>query len=181
MIEPTSVIDYWYRDEVRKYWFKSTPEFDQQLSDRFFPSWQQALAGDYDHWMESADGCLALCILLDQIPRNIFRGKEKSYSSDAKAVAVCKQAIASGLHESLSVEKSQFLYMPLMHSEALEDQDLAIEMFAGAGLTEQSKFAVHHRDIVARFGRFPHRNERLGRTSTATELEYLQSKAAFKG
>jgi len=178
------IVDFWYDADIRKHWFKATPEFDQQLtslSSLFKSSWQRALEGEYDGWMDSATGCLALCILLDQIPRNIFRGSPKSFSSDDKALMVCKHAIETGLHKSLSSNESRFLYMPLMHSEVLADQDLSIQMFAEAELEEQSRFAHHHRDIIEKFGRFPHRNEKLGRVSTEPELEYLESKSAFKG
>lgn len=181
MTTATELIEYWYADSTRKYWFKATEDFDQHLAAKFSQQWQQALDGQYDEWLNSASGCLALCILLDQIPRNIFRGSAKAYASDEKARAVCKHAIATGLNSSLSPDHSRFLYMPLMHSEVLADQDLSIRMFAEAGLPKQSKFAHHHRAIIAEYGRFPHRNEKLGRISNDLEIAYLQSKSGFKG
>lgn len=181
MTEPEELIDFWYADDARKRWFKSTAEFDQHLATKYSQMWQHALDGLYDDWTNNAKGCLALCILLDQIPRNIFRGSAKAYASDARAREICKHAIDTGVNAALSEDESRFLYMPLMHSEVLADQDLSIQMFAEAGLAQQSKFAHHHRDIIEKFGRFPHRNEKLGRVSSAAELRYLQSKSAFKG
>ncbi len=181
MISAPELVDFWYDENTRKYWFKATAEFDQELTQKFSKIWPHALAGKHDEWMNSATGCLALCILLDQIPRNIFRRSAKAYASDEKAVAVCKHAIESGSNKSLSTDHSRFLYMPLMHSEVLADQDLSIKMFAEAGLEQQSRYAYHHRDIIKNFGRFPHRNEILGRVSSAAEITYLQSNTAFKG
>jgi len=116
MITASELIDYWYAEDTRKLWFKPSDEFDQKLRTKFAHPWQQALDGQHDFWMNNASGCLALCILLDQIPRNIFRGRAKAFASDEKAVAVCKHTIKSGLYSSLSMDHSRFLYMPLMHS-----------------------------------------------------------------
>lgn len=181
MIDVEEIIEFWYAESTRKRWFNSTAEFDQSLATKYSDVWQQALDGQYDDSMQSASGCLALCILLDQIPRNIFRGDAKAYASDEKARAVCKHAIETGLNKALTADQSRFLYMPLMHSEALADQDLSIQMFAEAGLAQQSEFAHHHRGIIEKFGRFPHRNEKLGRISSKEEIAYLRSKSAFKG
>lgn len=180
-MNPASLIDYWYSPATRKRWFKSTQEFDQTLHQQYHAWWQTAVDGELDSWLEDSRGCLGLSILLDQIPRNIFRGTANAFASDQQAVTVCKHAIDSRLHLQLNTDESRFLYMPLMHSESLVDQYLSVQMFAVAGLKEQSAFAHHHLDIVQRFGRFPHRNELLGRESAPDELAYLQSKEAFRG
>lgn len=178
---PDEVITFWHVPETRKRWFKSTPEFDQLLKDKFEPLLKSAIAGQLDDWRDSATGCLALCILLDQVPRNIYRGKSTAFATDEHAVEVCKHAIDTNLYRELDADRSRFLFMPLMHSEDLDDQQLSIEMFAEAGLEEQSEFANHHSQIIKKFGRFPHRNQVLGRESSAAELEYLNSDSAFDG
>lgn len=178
---PEAVITFWYADETRKRWFKSTPKFDQLLKDKFEALLQSAIAGELDTWRDSAAGCLALCILLDQVPRNIYRGNRRAFATDQHAVEVCKHAIDSNLYQQLDADHSRFLFMPLMHSENLQDQQLSIAMFAKAGLQEQSEYAHHHASIIEKHGRFPHRNAVLGRESSPAELAYLSSDGAFSG
>ncbi|MDH3535053.1 MAG: DUF924 domain-containing protein [Gammaproteobacteria bacterium] len=175
------IIDFWFSDETRKLWFNSTPEFDQLLRARYLETWEQAGRGEIDHWMQSADGCVALVIVLDQFPLNMFRGDAQAFATEDRSRDVARFAIERGFDESLSADKKGFLYMPFMHSENLEDQDLSLRLFDQPGLESSLRFAHHHHDIVARFGRFPHRNASLGRTSTAAEIEYLNSKQAFTG
>ena len=178
---PQHVIDFWFADETRKLWFNSTPAFDRQLRDAFEKTWEQACRGELDHWMQSADGCLALAIVLDQFPLNMFRDSAKSYASEAQSREVARVALESGYDAELDADKKAFLYMPFMHSEDLADQELALKLFDQPGLESNLRFARHHHDIVARFGRFPHRNAALGRDSSAAETEYLNSKQAFTG
>jgi len=178
---PQSIVDFWFSDAVRPLWFKSTAEFDNQLRDRFGMVWQDAAAGKLDSWAESAEGALALVILLDQIPLNIYRGKARSFSTEAKAREIAERAIDKGWDTTLPDEQKAFLYMPFMHSETLADQDQAVALYQAAGLEDNLKFAQHHQDIIQRFGRFPHRNEILGRDSTEAEEAYLASDEAFHG
>jgi len=178
---PREIIDFWFSEEVRKLWFNSTPEFDAQLRERYLALWEQAVRGELDHWRQSAEGCLALAILLDQFPLNMFRGDARCFSSEALSRDVARDAIDAGFDQQLAAEQIAFLYMPFMHSEALADQQLALELFDQEGLEGNHRFAKHHYDIVARFGRFPHRNKILGRNSSDAELEYLNSKEAFTG
>ena len=178
---PQSIIDFWFSDAVRPLWFKSTAEFDNQLRDRFGVLWQDAATGKLDSWDESAEGALALVILLDQIPLNIYRGKARSFSTEAKAREIAERAINKGWDTTLPDEQKAFLYMPYMHSETLADQDQAVALYQSAGLEYNLKFAQHHQDIIRRFGRFPHRNEILGRESTDAEQAYLASDEAFHG
>jgi uncharacterized protein (DUF924 family) len=132
------------------------------------------VSGDFDHWRETAAGCVALCILLDQAPRNLFRGDPRSFASDAAARAVTRHALARGLDRDLPQEQRAFLYLPLEHSENLADQEACVRLFAGLDENPDGlDYAVRHRDIIARFGRFPHRNAVLGRTSTPEETEFL--------
>ena len=183
MIEPVwrEVLDFWYSDAMRPCWFKSTPELDADIRNRFELLWQQAAAGELDTWQDTPEGALALAIVLDQFPLNMYRGRPESFSTEQKAVAVAKMAIRRGLDEQIATDRRVFLYMPLMHSEHLDDQDISVQSFAKAGLTDNLRWAEHHRDIVRRFGRFPHRNAILGRISTQAELDYLASPQAFKG
>ena len=178
---PQSIVAYWFSAPVRPLWFKSTKAFDNQLRERFESVWQQAAAGKLDSWAQNAEGALALVILLDQIPLNIFRGEARSFSTEAKARDITGHAINKGWDAALSNEQKAFLYMPLMHSENLADQDLSVALYEAAGLEYNLKFAKHHRDIVRRFGRFPHRNDILGRQSNAAEKAYLASDEAFHG
>lgn len=179
--EINDLIDYWYSEDIAKYWFNSTEIIDSQIRQRYESLWQAAKDGELDHWMESAQGCLALIIILDQLPLNMFRGMAKSFSTELQAIKVAHHAIEKGFDKIISKQQLAFLYMPLMHSEKLDDQDLSVRCFELAGLDENAKFAMHHRDIVRRFGRFPHRNEVLGRESSEQELTYLSSSDAFTG
>lgn len=178
---PQEIIDFWFADATSKHWFDSTPEFDRLLGERFRDTWERARRGELDHWMESAEGCLALTIVLDQFPLNMFRGEADGYSTEARSREVARAAIEQGFDSDLEASQKAFLYMPFMHSERLADQDFAIRLFDQPGLESNLRFARHHRDIVARFGRFPHRNAALGRDSTEAEIEYLNSKQAFTG
>ncbi len=178
---PHEIVDYWFSEPVAKLWFKSTPQFDRQLRDSYETLWQRARDGELEHWRDSAIGCLALVILLDQLPLNMFRGEARCYSTEAASIEVARHALAQGFDRELEGKQRAFLYMPFMHSEALEDQELALQLFDQPGLEDNLRFARHHHDIVQRFGRFPHRNEALGRVNTPAENEYLQSKEAFTG
>lgn len=176
-----ALVDFWFSEEASKYWFRATKAFDQQLLERYGDSWQQAKQGELDHWSETATGSLALVILLDQIPLNIFRGKPESFSTEAKSIVVARTAVDRGLDRELPQRQKLFLYMPFMHSENLADQTLALKLFDQPGLEDNLQFSKHHYGIVEQFGRFPHRNEILGRQSSSQEIEYLHSKQAFKG
>ena len=176
---PVDVIDFWFSDQCRECWFNSTPESDQRIRDRFETSWQQARDGELDDWEQSPAGALALVIMLDQFPLNMFRDQPESFSTEAQSREVSGRAIKSGLDQQLSDEQKVFLYMPWMHSESLQDQDHVLELFEQAGLMDNHKWAMHHRAIVERFGRFPHRNAILGRDSTQEEIEWLASPDGF--
>lgn len=178
---PQSILEFWFSDKVQPLWFQSTPEFDAELRERFETVWQQAAAGKLDGWAETPEGALALVILLDQIPLNIFRGDALCFSTEAKSRNITNLAVERKLDADLTDEQKAFLYMPLMHSESMDDQDKSVGLYEAAGLADNLKFAQHHRDIVRRFGRFPHRNKILGRQSTEAEQAYLESDEAFHG
>lgn len=181
MITPSEILDFWYAEAMRSKWFASTPQLDATIKEKYARVWEAAIRGELDTWLDTPEGCLALAIILDQFPLNMFRATAKSFSSEHQAIAVAKYAIGQGYDQMIERAQVAFLYMPLMHSENLADQDLCVRLFAAAGLENNLRFAQHHRKIVRRFGRFPHRNAILGRPSTAEELDYLNSKEAFHG
>ncbi len=178
---PQEIIDFWFADDIRKLWFNSTPEFDRMLCERFEDTLKQAGRNELDHWMENAQGCLALVIVLDQFPLNMYRGSALGFATEAQSRDVARVAIDKGFARMLSIEQQAFLYMPFMHSEDMADQGLALELFDQPGMESNLRFARHHYAIVETFGRFPHRNAALGRVSSAAEIEYLNSGEAFTG
>jgi uncharacterized protein (DUF924 family) len=177
--DPQDILDFWFSLRVSPLWFASTADLDAEIRARYEPLWQRACRGELDTWMESAEGALALVILLDQFPLNMFRGQAAAFASEGRAVAASKRAVAQGFHHGLAEPQRLFLFMPLMHSEHPQDQDLSLRLFEEAGM--DTRWPRHHRDLVRRFGRFPHRNAILGRPSTPGELDYLASDQAFKG
>jgi uncharacterized protein (DUF924 family) len=145
-----------------------------------FGLWHEAAAGKLSSWEASDDGALALTIVLDQFPRNMFRGDVRTFATDAMAREVATRAIARGADARIDPGLLEFLYMPFMHSELLADQLRCVELFSKTSNTEQQKYAEHHADIVRRFGRFPHRNQILGRVTTAEEQAFLDG-GGFSG
>lgn len=180
-MKPADILDYWYSDKMRKHWFASTESLDEEIRNNYQASWQMAADGNLKHWNTSPEGCLALSIILDQLPLNMFRNTAKSFSTEQLAIETTRHAISMGFDDNIEKDKRAFLYMPLMHSENMDDQDLSVQMFKKSNLKENLRFAEHHRKIISTYGRFPHRNQILGRTSTAAEINYLNSDQAFKG
>jgi uncharacterized protein (DUF924 family) len=170
MHSPDEILQEWLHDPAR--WWKADPAFDQYLARTYREDIEAALRGELDGWANTLRGALALVILLDQLARNIYRGTRRMYDGDEKAVATCLRVIDAGHDESLSKAERQFLYMPLMHSEALAMQKRSLEKFSDLG--EGLDYARQHADIVFRFGRFPHRNAILGRESTPEEIKFLK-------
>lgn len=175
----TDVLDYWYSPSIAGHWFASTPSLDAEIRRRYAGLWRQAAAGQLDAWRDTPQGALALVIVLDQFPLNMYRGRSEAFSSERTAVAVARDAIQRNFHLELAPDQRLFLFMPLMHSENLADQDLSVALFREANM--ETRWPEHHRAIVRRFGRFPHRNAILGRQSTVEELAYLASDEAFRG
>lgn len=175
------LLDFWFSARISKHWFSSTPRLDDEIRVRYEDLWKRAVSGELDGWADTPEGSLALAIVLDQLPLNMFRGKPAAFSSERQAVALAKQAVARGYDKQVPSGRVLFLYLPLMHSENLDDQDQSVSLFREARLAANLHFAEHHRVIVRRFGRFPHRNAILGRESTPEELAYLASDGAFTG
>ncbi len=169
------ILQFWFSDEVQPFWFNSTAAFDDELKQNYEKIWGLARTGMYDHWGQEADGALALVIILDQFPLNMFREDARQYSTEAHARQIARAAIDSGLDMELSDNQTSFIYLPFMHSESIEDQDYAVSLYEKAGLSSNLEYARHHRSVVMRFNRFPHRNEVLGRKSSEEEVEYLKN------
>jgi uncharacterized protein (DUF924 family) len=171
-VTPAGILAFW-RDAGPKRWYTPDEAFDAEVRRRFFSLWQRATAGELSSWEASDDGALALVIVLDQFPRNMFRGDARTYASDAEAREVAHRAIDRGVDARIDPALREFLYLPFMHSEHLADQLRCIELSRAAGHTESLKWAEHHAEIIRRFGRFPHRNHILGRATTPEEQAFL--------
>jgi len=176
---PSDVTGFW-REAGPDKWFKRDAAFDAALRERFEAAHHAAARGDYDGWRESAEGALALLILLDQVPRNIYRGSPHAFATDPKARQVAGRAIEAGFDMQTDAELRPFFYLPFEHSEDPADQDRAVALCAERADAETLKWARLHRDIVHRFGRFPHRNAVLCRTTTAEEQAFLDE-GGFSG
>jgi uncharacterized protein (DUF924 family) len=171
-----SVIEFWFNEISPKQWWTKSDEFDQLIRQRFQFVCEDTRDGKYLDWRNTAQSCLARIIVLDQLPRNMFRDKPESFRTDALALAATKHALSLGFDSGMPSNHKAFLYMPFMHSEALDDQATAIELFTAAGpdLAENLKSSHRHKAIIDQFGRFPHRNQILGRASSQAELEFLK-------
>lgn len=176
---PNDVIGFWHQAGPAK-WFKKVAAFDEAIRLKFEPAHHAAARGEYDAWAGSPDGALALLILLDQFPRNLYRNSAHAFATDPKARAIAMAAIGKGFDRQVDPALRLFVYLPLQHSEDLTDQDYGLALYAEAGDEENLKWASIHREIIARFGRFPHRNPALGRVTTAEEQEFLD-KGGFAG
>lgn len=181
MATPKEIIDFWFSEPMNKHWFFSTPMIDALIKTRFENLWNQARDGKLSEWMDTPEGCLALTIALDQFPLNIYRDDSRSFETEEQSRDVARHAIKNGFDQKISKVELTFLYMPFMHSEDLSDQDYSVTLFEKASLKESLSFAKSHREIIRAYGRFPHRNRILGRTSSKAEILYLKSKGAFLG
>jgi uncharacterized protein (DUF924 family) len=183
--KPREILDFWFGreseegyGEFREVWFTKDPEFDREVRDRFEGAYEKAAAGRLEHWKDEAQSCLALIILLDQFTRNMFRGDPKTYATDDKAREAARHAVEHAYDRELTPYGRLFVYLPFEHSEDLEDQRFSVELFRGLaaemGAEDLLGYAVRHLEIIERFGRFPHRNEILGRATTPEEAEFLR-------
>ena len=175
LLTPSAVVAFWKEAGPDK-WYAKDEAFDALFRHRFQAAHWGAAARRYDHWMETAEGALALMIVLDQYPRNSFRGSAHQFATDALALAFAKQAVARGYLDQVELEMRQFFLTPYEHSETLADHDALralLDEGLGAELEDVDRFAVIHRDIIVRFGRFPHRNAALGRVTMVEEQAFL--------
>jgi uncharacterized protein (DUF924 family) len=167
------IVSFWRQAGPDK-WFEADEDFDRTIRSRFLAIHEAAARGELAAFEESAEGALALLILLDQFSRNMFRNSARAFATDHMARAKADRALARGFDQETEVTMRQFFYLPFMHSELLADQDRSLRLYEALGDPEQLKFAVTHRDIIAKFGRFPHRNRVLGRETTPAEREFLE-------
>ncbi|BBL78506.1 membrane protein [Rubrobacter xylanophilus] len=175
------VLDLWFGGEpvFRERWFRKDPAFDAEIRNRFGGLYERAARGELEGWKEEPRSCLALILLLDQFPRNMFRGTARAFATDGKAREAADSALRSGFDRALSPVERLFVYLPFEHSERLEDQRRSVELFgrlaAETGLDQPLEYAERHMEIIERFGRFPHRNEALGRKTTEEETAFLKT------
>lgn len=172
VVSVAEVVSFWQQAGPDR-WFKKDASFDREICDRFFDTYEAAAAGKLSDWEQSAQGALALLILLDQFPRNMFRGDARAFATDPLARAVTAGAIVRGFDSQVPKELRGFFYLPFEHSEDLADQERCIALHKATGDTDGLKWAEIHADIIRRFGRFPHRNAMLGRTTTPEEQAFL--------
>ncbi|AHY54963.1 hypothetical protein BJS_04479 [Bradyrhizobium japonicum SEMIA 5079] len=171
-VTPSGILAFW-REAGRDAWYKRDDAFDAEIRRRFLPLWKRATAGELASWEESDEGALALVIVLDQFPRNMFRGTPEAFASDAPARDVARRAIDRGVDRRSDPILLEFLYLPFMHSEHLPDQLHCVALFQKTDNAENLKYAREHADIIQRFGRFPHRNRLLDRATTEEEQAFL--------
>ena len=164
------LLDFWFGQD-RKAWFEKNPAFDEQIRARFLALYEQAAAGGLADWQHSPKSCLALVILLDQFPRNMFRGTARAFAGDALALAAARNIVERGWDKGMTEDERSFAYLPFEHSESLSDQEDSLRLFAGQANFE---WARRHWEIIRRFGRFPHRNAIFGRESTPEEIDFLK-------
>lgn len=177
----SNVLDFWFQETSPSQWFQRSDLFDREISERFYTDYNLASDGVYDGWKNEAEGCLALCLLLDQFPRNMFRGSPMMFMTDEKALLIAKHAVAKGYDMMLAPLQRRFLYLPYEHSESLNDQKTCVKLFENMKDEDPVgyDYAVRHLDVIERFGRFPHRNEVLGRDTTNDEIMYLEQYGGF--
>ena len=175
---PETVLAFW-REAGPDHWFERDDAFDADIREKFLPTYEAAAAGRLEAWEATAEGTLALVIVLDQFPRNMFRGTARCYAADSQARAVAHRALKRGCDQDVADDMRGFFFLPFLHSEDPVDQDRAVELYRAAD-DENLKYAEQHRDIIRRFGRFPHRNPILGRQTTPAEQTFLDE-GGFKG
>ncbi|HAZ44539.1 MAG TPA: DUF924 domain-containing protein [Cyanobacteria bacterium UBA11369] len=179
------ILNFWFGNpdessygKPRQFWFASDPEFDIAVRSHFQTDYELAASGKLDEWKNSPQSCLALIILLDQIPRNIFRGEPKAFATDSQALSAAKHAVNRGFDRELLPVQRWFIYLPFEHSENLADQHQSVELWHGLSeypdCADAINYAIQHLKIIERFGRFPHRNKILGRETTPEEAEFLK-------
>jgi len=174
LVTPGQVLDFWFGADPKK-WFSRDDAFDAAIREQFLPTYEAAAAGRLADWEATPESALALILVLDQFPRNMFRGSPRTFAADALALAVAKRAVAQGFDQKLELPRRNFFYLPFEHSENLADQERGVELIRLNSDAESLKWAELHADIIRRFGRFPHRNALLGRSTTPAEQAFLDA------
>ena len=174
MAEKDEILNFWFKECKPEQWFKKNEDFDQTIENRFSSAIENAIAGKLDSWEESETGCLALIILLDQFTRNVFRDTPRAFAGDKRALALSQLCCNKDYLNNPDIHRRRFMLMPMMHSENIAVQDAALPLFKKYTSKKDYEYSEKHREIIANFGRFPHRNVILGRESTNEELEFLK-------
>ena len=167
------VLTFWFEEATPKQYFTKDVAFDNTIRNRFSSLHEAAVKGKLEQWRNTPSGALAEIIILDQFSRNIYRGLPTSFASDELCLRLAKNAIKKGFDKKIDIKKREFFYLPFMHSEAKEEHEKSVQMFSEKGLEIYLPFAYKHKAIIDRFGRYPHRNDILGRQSTLEETEFL--------
>lgn len=168
-----AIIDFWFTNKPK--WFLKEPEFDALIKKKFFVVYNQVINNELASWNSKAEDILSLILVLDQFPRNMFRDTPKAFLGDKLALSWAKEAIKKQFDLKLNQDERMFLYMPLMHSELLLDQEFSVELYSKINNINILNYAIAHHDIISKFGRFPHRNKILGRVSTLEEIVFLST------
>lgn len=171
--------DFWFSDEMKPNWFEKSDQVDQHIRTEFGDTYQAGYDGKLESWMDTPEDALALVILLDQCPRNMFRGSDRAFESNDIALNYARRSIDREDDKFVDATQRQFFYLPYMHSENLMDQDASVKFYEELGNENSLRFAIAHRDVIEKFGRFPHRNAPLGRESTPEEIEYMKTHKGF--
>ena len=169
----SDILNFWFVETTPEFWFKKDDDFDAVIQDRFGKAVTEALSGKFDHWANDADGCLALILMLDQFTRNIFRHSARAFSGDDMALALSLRCVERKYIDADKPSHCQFMLMPMMHSEDIGIQEMSLPLFEKYTSKLTYEYAMKHRDIIARFGRFPHRNAVLGRPNSSDEDQFL--------
>jgi uncharacterized protein (DUF924 family) len=177
-LDPGEVDAFW-REAGASKWFNGGAAFDAECRERFLDAHFAASRREFAHWMDDAGGALALLLLLDQIPRNVFRGSAHAFATDGLAREFARRAVEAGFDQCIDAPMRLFFYLPFEHSEDMADQDRAVALISAMGDAGYTDYARKHRDVIARFGRFPHRNAALGRVSTPEEQAWLEAGGGF--
>lgn len=172
---PDQVLDFWFRELTPKQWWVKSDELDRQIETRFGALHEAAERCELFGWRETAWGRLAEVIVLDQFSRNLYRDQARAFANDALALALAQTAVADGADRELEATQQAFLYMPYMHSESLLIHAQAVKLFSQPGMEGNLAFELRHKEIIERFGRYPHRNAALGRASSPEEIEFLKT------
>ncbi|HMN45593.1 MAG TPA: DUF924 family protein [Povalibacter sp.] len=173
------VIRFWFDELTPQQWFVRDDAVDRSIRERFLPLYESVSAHPAEVVPTTARQALATVLVLDQLPRNLFRGSARAFATDARALAIAEQAVASGWDRELSAPQRMFLYMPFQHAEDREIQSRSVALFAALGVEQSLDYAHRHQEVIERFGRFPHRNAALGRESTREEMEFMKHHPGF--
>ena len=179
MVDPQTLIDFWFLEAGSSRWFKKDADFDALCESRFLPTLEAAARGECWTWRRTPEGRCAEIIVLDQLSRNLFRGTARAFAQDPMALALAQEAVGGGHDQQMNADQRYFTYMPYMHSESLVVHAEAVRLFTTLNNPEALRYEIAHRDVIERFGRYPARNAVLGRDSTKEELAYLEKHPGF--